>query len=119
MLAEGKPAEAVAQYRRALALDPSVAAARSALAQLYVRLGQPERAEPLFAAAWQRMEASSAPWLSVPQRAAEHETLGLAFLAHGRHDKARAYLTGALSLDPQRDRAREALERLSRQPAAG
>jgi Tfp pilus assembly protein PilF len=119
MLAAGKKAEALAQYQRALALDPSVVASQSALAQLYVRLGQPEQAEPFFAAAWRRMEANPAPSRSAPERAAEHETLGLAFLAHGRSDKARAYLSGALSLDPQRARAREALDRLSHQTASG
>lgn len=112
MLAEGKRAEALAQYRYALALDPTVSASQRALAQLYVRLGQPERAEPLFTAAWRRMAADSAAPLTAPERAAEHELLGLAFLAQGRNVKARGYLAGALSLDPQRARAKEALERL-------
>jgi O-antigen ligase/Tfp pilus assembly protein PilF len=110
--AEGKRAEALARYRYALALDPTVAASQRALAQLYVRLGQPEQAEPLFTHAWQRMAVTTSPALSAPERAAEHESLGLAFLAKGRSDRARLYLGGALELDPQREKAREALERL-------
>ena len=118
-LAEGKRAEALARYRSALALDPTVSASRRALAQLYLRMGQPEQAEPLFAAAWQRMAADSSASLTAAARAAEHEALGLAFLAQGRTRKARTYLAGALSLDPQRARAKEALERLSRLRTSG
>jgi tetratricopeptide (TPR) repeat protein/O-antigen ligase len=118
LLAEGRRDEALAQYRYALALDPSVAASQRALAQLYVRLGQPEQAEPLFMAAWGRTDLGPEARLSPPQQAAERESLALAFLARGRVEKARIYLAGALGLDSTLNRAREALERLSQRPAA-
>jgi Tfp pilus assembly protein PilF len=69
----------------------------------------------LFTEAWRRMAATSAPALSAAERAAEHESLGLAFLAKGRSDRARLYLSGAVQLDPQREKARAALERLAPQ----
>jgi tetratricopeptide (TPR) repeat protein len=113
-LTEGKRDDAVALYRRALELDPSVLASQRALAQLYVRLGQPEDAEPLFADAWRRSVMLPA---EVGRQAVEREALGLAFLARGRTERARVHLSGALSLNPGLGRAREAMEQLSRQQA--
>jgi Tfp pilus assembly protein PilF len=116
LLAEGKPDAALAQYHYALALDPKVVASQRALAQLYVRLGQPEQAEPLYRMAWGRKDLAPAVQPGPTQLAAEREALGLAFLARGRADKARTYLTGALGLDPTLNNAREALQRLSQRP---
>src|SRR5262249_41035900 len=116
LLAERKPDAALAQYRYALALDPNVVASQRALAQLYVRLGQPEQAEPLYVMAWKRKDLVPEVQPGPTQLAAEREALGLRSRARGRTDKARAYLSGALGLDPSLNRAREALERLSQRP---
>jgi tetratricopeptide (TPR) repeat protein len=113
MLAQGKREEALAKYRHALEIDPSVAASQRALARLHVQLGEPEHAEPLYQRAWQT------PGVLIPanERAAEQEALGLAFLSRSRIQKARTYLTGALELDPNLPRARAALDQLARQAA--
>jgi tetratricopeptide (TPR) repeat protein len=119
LLGEGKRTAALERYQYALALDPTVIASKRALAKLYVRLGQPEQAEPLFADAWKRMSAGPLAARDVPARAAEQEMLGLAYLSRGQKARARAYLTGALSLNPQLSQAREALERISKAGVPG
>jgi tetratricopeptide (TPR) repeat protein len=113
-LAQGRRDAAVALYRSALDLDPSVAASQRALAQLYVRLGEPEEAERLFQQAWRQ-----AVWLpaEIGRQAADREALGLAFLDRGQTEKARVHLSEALGLNPELPRAREAMESLSRQRA--
>jgi tetratricopeptide (TPR) repeat protein len=118
LLAQGRSEEALGLYRRALALDPTVAAAQRALASLYVRLGQPGQAEPLYVRAWRSPAVTLGTVVPPSQQAAEREALGLAFLARGRPERARLYLTQALSLDAERPRARAALERLSRRQAS-
>jgi tetratricopeptide (TPR) repeat protein/O-antigen ligase len=118
LLAQGRRLEAVAQYRYALSLDPSVKASQRALARLYIRLGQPEQAEPLYERAWRGLVPALVPPPERPQQAAEQEALGLAFLARGRAEKARAYLSAALELDPGLPRARAALGQLLREQAA-
>jgi tetratricopeptide (TPR) repeat protein len=110
LLADGRSAEALDRYQYALALDPTVMASKRALAKLYVRMGRPDQAEPLFEEAWRRMSTGPFVARDTPARAAEQEMLGLAYMARGQRAKARAYLTGALSLNPQLSQARQALE---------
>jgi Tfp pilus assembly protein PilF/O-antigen ligase len=116
LLAQGRQAEALVQYRTALELDPSVSASQRALARCYVRVGQPEHAEPLFTRGWETLRRSASAFAR-PEQAAEQESLGLAFLERGRADKARVHLTSALALNPALPRAREALEQLAARQA--
>jgi Tfp pilus assembly protein PilF len=113
-LAQGRRDAAVALYRSALDLDPSVVASQRALAQLYVRLGEPEEAEPHFRKAWRQAVRLPA---EIGRQAEDREALGLAFLDRGQTEKARVHLSEALGLNPDLPRAREAMESLSRQQA--
>ena len=112
LLKQGKGEAALAKYQYPLQLDPSVVASQRALAQLYVRLGQPEQAEPIFTRAWGQAE-TALPLQSRIMQAADQEQLGLAYRDRGHADKARAHLTRALEIDPSLPRAREALEQLA------
>jgi tetratricopeptide (TPR) repeat protein len=112
LLQQGRRDQALAKYRYALQLDPSVVASQRALAQLYVRLGHPEQAEPIFTRAWTQAQ-STLPLYARTMQAADQEQLGLAFRDRGHADRARSHLTRALAIDPSLPRAREALEQLA------
>jgi tetratricopeptide (TPR) repeat protein len=112
LLKQGRREAALAKYRYALQLDPTVVSSQRALAQCYVKLRQPEQAEPYFTRAWQ-LARTAIPLHARSVQAADREQLGLAYRDRGRADRARTHLAAALEIDPNLPRAREALEQLS------
>lgn len=89
--AEGRVAEAIAEYRLALERDPRSAAAHAGLGTLLARRGETTMALEQFEAALE----------SAPDLAASHENLGTALASLGRRDEAIAEFRRALELDPE------------------
>jgi tetratricopeptide (TPR) repeat protein len=86
----GRFAEAAAQYRRALAVEPNYAQALSNLGNALMASGDDEGA----IAAWRRAIAAE------PAYALPHANLGAALSQHGRLDEAIAQLRRAVELKP-------------------
>lgn len=120
----GKPAEAAAAYRRAIALDPHFAAAPYNLGNLLCDAGQFEDAEAAYAAALaarpdypdalnalgivqqrrgrlaEAVEAFRAAARHAPRWVEPQTNLGVALLGLERYDAARQALQAALAIDP-------------------
>lgn len=86
----GSPAEAMAAYRQALAIQPDFSEAATALGQMHERAGQTELALALWASA---LQPASARIRLHKQRARLLEQLG-------RLDEAEAEMRASLGLDP-------------------
>jgi tetratricopeptide (TPR) repeat protein len=100
----GRPAEAVAEYERALDRDANHLEARSNLAAMLVRQGQLDRASRQLETVL-KLE---------PENANAHTNLGLVFAQRGQIDRAVRELREALRISPELAQAREALETLGR-----
>jgi tetratricopeptide (TPR) repeat protein len=87
----GRPAEAEAEFRKALALDPTFAPAAVTLADLYRSEKREAEAEPVLRAALARD----------PSAAAAHFALGLWLVRAGRHEDAWSELKNAAELAPE------------------
>jgi tetratricopeptide (TPR) repeat protein len=87
----GRDAEAVAAYRRALALDPTYAQAAINLADLYRAVAREDEAERVLREALKRS----------PQSAPVHHALGLALVRQKRRNDALAELALAAKLAPE------------------
>jgi protein O-GlcNAc transferase len=91
LAAIGRPAEAIAHYRQALAIDPDLAETHSNLGILLAARDGPEAALPHY----QRALALR------PDLAEAHGNLGHALLALRRHSEALAHYRRALALKPE------------------
>jgi tetratricopeptide (TPR) repeat protein len=89
-------AEAVAEFRQALAIEPGLVAARVALARIYLDIGRPERAR----------EEAQAALKAMPGRAEFLGLLGEAERQLGRPAQAVEIHRRALALEPAFDQAR-------------
>jgi tetratricopeptide (TPR) repeat protein len=87
---EGKTAEAVPQYRRAVSLDSNNEEARRLLGIALARLGQPEEAERHLTAALRLDPSDLKP----------HRALGHIYFAWGRTPEAAEHFAQALRLEP-------------------
>jgi O-antigen ligase len=96
--------EALAAYQKVLRLHPKSAAARWALGDVYLAAGR-------YGAAIEELERAVA---LVPPHAGVRFSLGLAYEKAGRLADAEAAFRKVLELDPQKQEAKEALERLTR-----
>jgi tetratricopeptide (TPR) repeat protein len=90
----GRDAEAVAAYRKALALDPTYVQAALNLADLYRAVAREDEAERTLRAGLKRS----------PQSAPVHHALGLALVRQKRTDAALAELATAAKLAPEEPR---------------
>ena len=104
MALAGRPAEAVAEYERALDRDASHVEARSNLAAMLVRQGKLDRASRQL----ERVLALD------PENANAHTNLGLVLAQRGQVDRAAREFREALRISPQLAQAREALATLRR-----
>jgi tetratricopeptide (TPR) repeat protein len=100
----GRPAEAVAEYERAIDRDARHVEARSNLAAMLVRLGKLDQAS-------RQLEAALA---IEPENANAHTNLGLVFAQRGQVERAVREFREALRISPQQEQAREALATLGR-----
>ena len=91
---QGKVAEAQTEYRAALRLDPSFAAAAINMSDLYRQLGRDDDGERVLS------EALS----NSPREASLHHALGLTLVRQKRTDAALDELHQAVVLDPQQAR---------------
>ena len=125
-LLQRAPERALAEYRAALALDPSLVDAHFNVGQLLFNLGRPEEARTAFEAALALAPAHAGAWNGIgalalagedPQRAAEafaraveadpeyadaHHNLAVALERLGRAEEARAARAEAQRLNRQR-----------------
>jgi tetratricopeptide (TPR) repeat protein len=100
----GRPAEAVAEYERALDRDPGHVEARSNLAAMLVRQGKLDQASRQL----ERVLAMD------PENANAHTNLGLVLAQRGQVERAVREFREALRISPQQEQAREALATLGR-----
>jgi tetratricopeptide (TPR) repeat protein len=104
---------AIHYYRTALSIRPHDPQALIGLGNVYVRLGQPSRAIPLYT---QAMEGQ-------PPSADLHANLGRAYLVEGIHEEALRHLREALRLEPGHPTAEvdltTTLKRMGGSPASG
>jgi tetratricopeptide (TPR) repeat protein len=89
LIAAGQPAEALQELQAARAAAPEDLELAFALAGAYLRMGQPERAAPIF----QRIVQAR----PLPET---HLLIGRTYREFGRYDEARAELTAALEQEP-------------------
>ncbi|HUD72177.1 MAG TPA: tetratricopeptide repeat protein [Dongiaceae bacterium] len=92
--AEGKPADAEAQYVEALYLDPTAIEPMSRLFLLNQKVGTPDSLAKL-----ERLLQASL--VKKTDSAIHHDWLGQVFLRTGRYDKAELAFTTAINLAPQ------------------
>jgi tetratricopeptide (TPR) repeat protein len=100
----GRPAEAIAEYEKALARDPMHADARLNMATALARQGQMDRA----------LRELTRLVDQDPDNAVARTNLGVVLLQQGKVVQARAQLEAALRADPGLDTARQALETMKR-----
>lgn len=95
----GRTDEAVAEYERALDLNPNHLNARNNLAATLARLGKLREAEVHL----ERVLAAA------PEHADAHTNLGIVFAARGQFDRAARELQEALRINPGHPQAQDAL----------
>jgi len=100
----GRPAEAIAEYERALDRDASHVEARSNLAAMLVRRGQLDEASRQL----ERVLAMD------PENANAHTNLGLVLAQRGQIERAVREFREALRINPELEQAQEALKTLGR-----
>ncbi|RJX33642.1 MAG: tetratricopeptide repeat protein [Desulfarculus sp.] len=100
---QGRLSEAVAEYEKALGLEPNEANVLNSLGVCYGQLGQMERARDYF----ERAKAAA------PQDHMAHYNLGLALMSLGRAEEAEACLQRSLELSPEHADALFQLGRLA------
>ncbi len=124
-LLSGRNEEAATLFRQALALRPADYQSIYSLSQALGRLGQREEsqkwakeAEKIKIKLERLNEITSKEIAQKPLDPALHEELGLLYEATGQSLSARAWLESATRIDPRRDSAREALQRVRAKLAA-
>ncbi|MEW5913779.1 MAG: tetratricopeptide repeat protein [Thermodesulfobacteriota bacterium] len=100
---QGRLSEAVAEYEKALGLEPNEANVLNSLGVCHGQLGQMERAREYF----ERAQAAA------PQDYMAHYNLGLALMGLGRAAEAEACLQRSLELSPEHADALYQLGRLA------
>lgn len=105
LLKTGRVEEAVAQFNKALEIQPRYAVAHNNLGNAFLRLG---RAADSFAHLQEALEID-------PRNAEAHNNMGNTFLQMGRTDEAAAHYAKALEIDPSYVEAHNNLGALSLQ----
>ena len=95
-------------YRRAIAVDPSQAAAYSDLGALFLQQGNPDAAREQLIKAIEHDSSNALAYFD----------LGVAYEQTGRRDLAAEMYTKALDIQPDYQHARSNLERLEARPGA-